>query len=233
MLGLAFFLALPSWAASPTGTVQGSVVDDSGRPVVGAHVLISFALPATSPQFAPPPVVTGPLAAMVKADSNGIFSVGNLAAGQYIACAEVTTPGLLDPCHWAASAPTFTVSTGKATASVNITMARGAVVPVHIDDPLALLAPVTASSINFDLQVHVVTNDGLHHNAPVQASSAVSRDYAATVPFGTAFTLQVMASAHLKVNDQTGNAISAVGTSLTLASGVTPATVEYSIAGTK
>jgi hypothetical protein len=225
-------LALGSWAATTTAVATGSVVDDSGRPVGGARVLISQALPAGAPQFAPPPVVTGPSVTMVAADSSGIFSIGSLPAGQYVACAEVTTPGLLDPCHWAASAPTFTVSAGTTTAGVNITMARGAVVPIHIDDPLALLQPVSASAVSFDFQVHVVTSKGLHYNAAVQGSSATSRDLAVTVPFGTPLMLRVI-SAHLTVNDQTGQPVSPLGVSMAMPSGTSPSTVGYVITGTK
>jgi hypothetical protein len=168
---------------------------------------------------------------MVAADANGNFRVGSLPAGRYVACAEVTVPGLLDPCHWAGSAPTFTVVAGQPTTGVDITMARGAVVPIHIADPLGLLQPVSESAINFDFQVHVVTSKGVHHNARVQASSAAGRDLAVTVPFGTAVTLRVMSS-HLTANDQTGSPVSAAGASVTVPSGVSPATVVYTITGT-
>ena len=126
----------------------------------------------------------------------------------------------------------FAVSDGQTTPAVNITMARGAVVPIHVDDPLGLLQPVTPMAVNFDFQVHLVTSKGLHHNASVQASSAVSGDFVVTFPFGTPVTLKVMSS-HLKVTDQTGNPMSAVGTGVTVASGATPSAVQYVIAGTQ
>ena len=92
---------------------------------------------------------------------------------------------------------------------------------------------MTQSSASMDLQVHVVTSKGLHLNAPVQASTAVGRDYAATVPFGSAITLRVFANSNLKVNDETGSPITASGTSVTAVSGTSPAAVEYVVAGTK
>jgi len=222
--------ALPAWAAT-TGPIQGSVSDDTGKPVPGAQVLINQALPAGSPQFTAPPVVTGPLVISVTADSNGTFHVSALPPGEYVACAEVTTPGLLDPCHWAASAPTFAVTAGNNTTNVDITMARGAVVPIHVNDPQSLLQPVAGSPNPPDFQVHVVTGKGFHYRAAVQASSANSRDLAVTVPFGAAVTLRV-ATAHLKVSDQNGNPVSAAGSSVTAPSGGSPATVEFTITGT-
>jgi hypothetical protein len=71
LLVFATLLALRSWAATTAGTIQGSVVDDTGKPVAGARVLISLALTAAARPFPPPPVVTGPLVATVTADSRG------------------------------------------------------------------------------------------------------------------------------------------------------------------
>jgi hypothetical protein len=65
----------------------------------------------------------------------------------------------------------------------------------------------------------------------VQASSAVGRDFAVTIPFGTPVTLRVM-SPHLKVTDQAGNPVLAIGTSVTAPSGISPSTVQYVITGT-
>ncbi len=228
-----FLFALRSWGVSLPGAIGGSVIDDSGRPVSGARVLINLAPPAGAARFTSPPVETGALVTVVTADANGIFQVPVLPAGQYIACAESAAPGLLDPCHWSASAPTFTVDAAKGIAPLVVTMTRGAIIPIHVSDPLTLLQPMTPSSASMDLQVHVVTNKGLHLNAPVQASSAVGRDYAATVPFGAAITLRVMASPNLKVNDQSGNPIDAAGTSVMPVSGASPVAVEYVVAGTK
>jgi hypothetical protein len=200
--------------------------------VAGAHVLINHAPSIAASHLSAPPVITGPLAATAVASSQGLFSVGALSPGEYIVCAEVSTPGLLDPCHWATSAPTVTVAAGETTAGVTVTMAVGAVVPIHIGDPLAMLAPVSASQANFDLQVHAITGKGLHYIAQTQASSAVSRDLAVTIPFGAAITLQVR-SAHLIVNDQTGNLVPSVGAVISVAAGVVPTAITYVVAGSK
>ena len=90
-----------------SAAVTGTVVDDAGNPVAAARVLISHAVPANGPHFPAPPTITGHLAATIVSDGKGNFTATNLAAGQYVMCAEVMTPGLLDPCHWAVSAPSF------------------------------------------------------------------------------------------------------------------------------
>jgi hypothetical protein len=200
--------------------------------VAGAHVLINHAPSITAPNLRPPPVITGPLAATAVANSQGIYSVSGLSAGQYVVCAEVSTPGLLDPCHWATSAPSVTVASGETTAGVTVTMAAGAVVPIHIGDPLALLTPISESQTNFDLQVHAITSKGLHYIATTQGSSATGRDLAITIPFGVAITLQVR-SLHLIVNDQTGNPVASAGASISVPSGTAPPEITYVISGSQ
>src|SRR5579863_3660432 len=69
----------------------------------------------------------------VVSDGSGNFSATSLAAGQYVMCAEATTQGLLDPCHWAVSAPSFTLTDGQAVSGLSIVMAKGAVLMVHLD----------------------------------------------------------------------------------------------------
>jgi hypothetical protein len=231
LVALLLLTAILGAAASTPSAVQGSVLDDTGKPVAGAHVLIAAALPVTAPRLTAPPVITGPLATTATADSSGAFAIPTLPAGQYIACAEATTPGLLDPCLWAVSAPTFTVTAGKTTTGVNITMARGAVIPIHIDDPQSLLKPV-AGPIDFDLQIHAVTAKGHHYNANIESSTATTRDHVITVPFGTPVSIQVL-TGHFVVNDESGKPVLAAGASVSTPSGGSAATISYIVSGKK
>ena len=110
-------------------------------------------------------------------------------------------------------------------------MARGAVISIHLDDPQGLLKPTTGA-IDPTCQIHVVTAKGLHYNANIQASTAVGRDFAITVPFGTPVTLQAI-SPHLVLNDQSGKPVAQTAASLTALAGTVPATITYTVAGTK
>jgi hypothetical protein len=223
------FLSAHCLLAANTG-VTGSVVDESGHPVAGARVLISYA-PSVKPPVPAPPVITGPLAAMVTADANGIFHVDSLAPDQYIACAETATPGFLDPCHWSASAPKFSVSAGQTTSGVKIVMAKGSVLRVHIDDPQQLLKPV-AGPVDLDFEVHVVTSNGFHHSASIQSSTAVGRDHVITIPFDSPVNLRVL-SAHFAVNDQSGKSLASTGTTVNTPSGTTLAAIGITVTGKK
>jgi hypothetical protein len=172
------------------------VVTDAGQPVGGALVLISRSAPANillpASAKSGPPVVTGTLAAKGTTDASGAFSIGNLAAGQYVACAEAAAPGLLDPCHWSASAPTFTVAAGQNASGLTITVTRGAVLTIQLADPRGLLTPATGP-IDFRCQIHIVTSRGIHYAAPIQSSAVGGRSHAITIPYGTPVALQLLA----------------------------------------
>lgn len=227
----ASIFCLNCWASTVNGTVRRSVVDDTGQPVGGARVVINRLPPVTAQQFAAPPVITAGVAATVIADASGAFSVDSIQAGNYVACAQMLTQGLLDPCRWATSAPQVTVVAGQVLSGVAITMAHGAVVSIQLNDPQGLLQPVTGP-IDFACQFHIVTGKGIHYNANIQASTAGSRDHAITVPFGTPVNLQLL-SAHLVLTDQNGNAVPSAATSISIPAGTAPATFVYTVTGTK
>ena len=216
------------------GEVTGSVADEGGNPVANARVFISQALPAKAGQPAAPPVITGPQMGSSTVDSHGRFTAF-LPPGNYVACGQTKTQGFLDPCHFASSAPTFTVVKGQIVSGVKVVLAQGAVLPIHIADPNGLLTAVTGS-VASDCRVQMVTSKGYRYEAVVQAQSATGRDYAITVPFGASVTLQVI-SPNLTVNDgSSGAPVSAAGKSVAApiaASAPAAPTVTFTVVGAK
>jgi Carboxypeptidase regulatory-like domain len=194
----------PLSAATILGGVTGTVVDDKGKPVSNATVTVSYALPTGAQQPPAPPVITGARAAIVKSDGSGYFKIDNLRAGHYVACAQTAVPGLLDPCHWSAAAPDFTITAGQEVTGLKIVMNTGATIQIHLDDPQKLLAPASGP-VDFDCQFHIVTPKGHHYQATIQAASSGSRDQAVTIPYGMALTL-ITVSPHVVLKDQSGNA---------------------------
>jgi hypothetical protein len=214
----------------PNGQAKGSVVDDAGKPVAYARVFVSQALPANAAHPTPPPVITGPQVSSAMTGPTGQFSAF-LPPGNYVACAETTTPGFLDPCHFGSDAPTFSVAKGQILTGVKLVMAKGAVVPIHIADPNGLLA-TPSGVIAPDCRVEVVTAKGYRYEAPITAHDATSRDHAITLPFGAAVTVQVI-SPHLTVTDSTGKPVSSAGASTVIPSGGSPGTFNFTVSGTK
>ena len=177
-----------------------------------------------------PPVITG-----VKALSTGTNKQGQFLAflppGNYVACAQSTTPGILDPCQFATSAPTFTVVKSQIVSGVKVAMATGAVLTVHINDPNQLLAPVTGP-LAADCHVQVVTAQGRRYEAIIADSTSTSRDHVITIPFGAAYTLQVI-SPKLVINDSSGNPVPSAGASLATPANANPGVVTYAVSGVK
>ena len=227
--GLILPLSMPG--ATGTGGVQGSVVDETGKPVNGARVFISQALPQGIPHPSAPPVITGPQMTARPADASGIFKVTGLPEGQYVACAETATPGLLDPCHWGTSAPTFTVTAGQTANNIRITMLKGAVLAIRLNDPLALLKSPNGA-VDSNCQFHVVTQKGHHYGAVITAQNTNSRDHAITVPSGSALSLQVI-SPHLVVNDGSGKPVPPGGIEINIAAGANTTQMNFSVAGSR
>lgn len=231
-LAFLLFSTMPLIAQLP-GSVTGTVVDDSGKPVIRARVFISQALPPTAARPAAPPVITGPHVITTMTDHNGQFLSGHLRPGIYVACAQYAPQGLLDPCHWSTSAPEFTVTAGQATTGVKIVMAKGAIIPIHVDDPHQLLAASSAKAAGqTDLQFHIVTAKGHRYIAPVIATSKNGRDHAITIPFGTSLNVQVI-SPHLAVNDDAGKPANPAGKSLNVPAATAPASLHYTVIGAK
>jgi hypothetical protein len=228
LLALAVLTAHCLLAANPSLT--GTVADDTGHPIPGARVLISYA-PSINLAVPAPPVIAGPLAAMVTADATGAFHVDTLPPAQYIACAETAAPGYLDPCHWSPSAPAFTVTAGQTTSGVNIVMPKGSVLRVHVDDPQQLLKPVTGP-VDLDFEIHIVTRKGIHYSAPIQSSTALARDHAITIPFDSPLSLRIL-SAHVTVSDSSGKAFASAGTTVSAPPGATPAVIGVTVTGKK
>jgi len=231
---LTLALLLTTCATLPAqvpGSVSGTVVDNAGKPVVHARIFISRALPSTTARPAAPPVITGPRVITTMTDHTGAFLSGHLPAGDYVACAQFPAQGLLDPCHWAATAPQFTVTSGKTTTGVQIVMTKGAVLPIHIDDPHQLLQ-TPKGALASDLHVQVVTAKGHHYEAIIVASSKNSRDHQITLPFGTTVSVQVVCP-HLAVDDDTGKPATAAGKSVSVASGSAPGQLKFTVTGAK
>jgi hypothetical protein len=110
-------------------------------------------------------------------------------------------------------------------------MTRGAVIPIHVNDPQGLLAP-SAGSMQMDCRFQVVAAKGLLYDAAIVARSATSRDYAITVPFGTQISVRAF-SPNLMVNDASGAPATSAGTSMSMSAGFTQQPLTYTVSAVK
>jgi hypothetical protein len=105
-----FATVLPAFAQPATGSITGIVRAQDGTLIASANLSYGQIAP---PRPNAPPAMILPVASVVST-SNGSFSIQNLKAGVYLVCVSVRGTTYLDPCHWSASAPTFTLTAGLA-----------------------------------------------------------------------------------------------------------------------
>jgi Carboxypeptidase regulatory-like domain len=113
------------WVVSEGLAIRGLVLDEEGRPVVGATVRASPDEPGEGPGFG----------GSATADEHGAFEISGLCAGAHTLHAEA--PGMVSP------KPPLTVGVAERTASVEIRMSAGAEVRGRVlagDRPLAGVA---------------------------------------------------------------------------------------------
>ena len=115
-----------------TGGIGGKLVDDSGTIVALSTVTAS--LQGTSGSGSFPPTYT------VKTSTDGTFTFSGLGAGTYRLCAQKPSASLLDPCLWRSQPTMVSVSAGAQAGPVSLSIQRGVLINVQVNDPQGLIA---------------------------------------------------------------------------------------------
>ena len=136
--------------------------------------------------------------------ANGTFSITGVPAGKYRICVDAPNENALDPCVWSATQPTWTVTDTSNITNVNIEVAVGTQVKVHVNDPQNAL-PQTKGGVHGNaLSMTVVTGRSRHHSLRLMSASPGSSDHYLIVPFGEPVVLNTQ-SASLALSDGKGN----------------------------
>jgi Carboxypeptidase regulatory-like domain len=170
-----------------TGSVSGTIQDDTGQPVAGGYAVASpVGSSATHLTYT----------AMTAAD--GKFSLTGMQPGRYSICVQVPAGPHLDPCRWS-SAVQVTVAPGQPVTNQAISVTKGSILQVRIDDPNKVLA----TSGPGDVLVGVFLPSAVFEPLSLVASDASGRTYQTAIPFNTSVGLSVT-SAHLVLADESG-----------------------------
>jgi hypothetical protein len=223
---------LCSAATTTTGSIAGTLVSDTGAPIRGAKITVNATAPVKSQSQGP--AVTGLLQGSAVTAADGSFSVTKLAAGTYTICAQAGLAAQIDPCHWSQTPPQATISAGQNLSGIKISLKKGAIFNVRIDDPKHYLnAPSSVAGIPH-ISLGVYTPSGQYYPAYLTGKDATGSNYSLTIPQNTTLRFAI-SSKHVKLQDSKGNAVPANG--LTYAfrydSGVdNSAAVEFLVTGT-
>jgi len=222
-------LTITAGFSQSTGSIQGTVVGDNGKPIPGARVYA--AAKSTSQQVKAPPTIATKVGNAVNAAPDGAFTIPALPAGPYVLCAQTTTPGWLDPCQWSSSISLVTLATGQNLTGQKVVMTAGAILQVRINDPSQFLTP-TAAAIAHDVDVLALASNKAYYYARIASTDPTGRTHQLTLPFGATHTL-IVRSQQFTLSDEKGVAIPSTGhtESVQTAAGATSQTYNFTITG--
>jgi len=177
-------VVLSAALAQSTAKIQGTVHDDSGKPIAGA-----FALATTQSAAALPTRTT-------VTDGQGQYTFTNLPAGKYNICIQIPGTSRLGNCEWAA-ATSATVAASQSLTNPTITIAKGTLFQLRLNDPNQLIAQTD------DILLGVYLPGGAFRPMRLASRDAAGRTYDIAVPLSTSFRIGLI-SAHLQISDNHG-----------------------------
>jgi hypothetical protein len=214
-------------AAHDTGFIAGTVQGEDGSTVAGANVTLHLAhtpAEAVRQRF--------PTQWAAEAGSDGSFRFSGLPHGSYRLCVFVRGTAWLDPCQWGRAIPSVTLSDGESSRTLAISLAKGAEVPIQIDDPDRVLFLNEGRTKGAHLLIGVRTAGSTFvPAAPVSREDTAAR-LKVVIPYETLVDLTV-ASSFFRLAHANGTELAKPGGALPLfaARDQSPATVRLLVTG--
>ncbi|SPF37633.1 exported hypothetical protein [Candidatus Sulfopaludibacter sp. SbA4] len=160
-------------------SISGVVVGDDGKAVRALITAVKSSLPASGGR--------------TEADVNGSFAISGLLDGSYQLCAVDHTGTYLDPCNWAETPAVVTVSAKQPVAGYKLTVAKGALLQVRVNDvgqvldkPAAALNQMPATLI-----VAVMTTRHTIQPLPIVSKDSGGRNHQTAIPLNKAVSLNL------------------------------------------
>jgi hypothetical protein len=214
--------------------LRSSIQDDQGSPPPKS-VVVLYRIPEAV-EKAPPRSDRPPEYSAIRFDRQisiaaGLrdFSVPDLIDGRYKMCVYPEALGYLSNCEFARPADAYfdiakSVS-GSAAKQVPLTIRRGTIVEIVVNDPRGLIRETTG----FHFRPGVMTSLGEFKPAALTGRSAGQVTYAVTIPFGVSVSLFL--DTRLGVADETGTPMTKrMPSPITIAGGPARVQVRLSVA---
>jgi len=208
------------------GSLSGTLLGDDGSPVLGAYVTLHLRTPVIA-ERQPQKRQFG-----TNSGIRGAFRFDGLKAGSYGICIQATGTAWLDPCDWGLSVPQVAIGSGLMQPTVTVTLTRGAIVPIRIDDSGQLLGQHLGKTPGADLLIGIS-----RLGQPFRPTSFVSEDgggrnHQIVIPFGASVRL-IVASSFFKFADTKGNAFTGLsnGAAITVAIGQQAQPIHVTVIG--
>jgi hypothetical protein len=163
-------------ARAQTGSIQGTITDDSRLPVSNAYVVATFLGPGGHPTRT------------ALTSAAGQYALGQAAPGPYMLCVQSPGSPYLDPCVW--SSPTnVTVTAGQVT-TANISVVKGTLLSVRIVDQQQYLANASAMV----LLGFTTAPSGRFHPLRIATKDPLGQTHDTAIPWSTALHLEVVSN---------------------------------------
>jgi hypothetical protein len=210
-----------------TGSILGGLKGEDGTVIAGAPVILHF---------------TGPVKARYShqrtawsavTTSAGDFQFTGLPEGNYALCPHTPNSAWLSPCDWNLPIPAASISRLAPSVKVTITLKRGAVVPIRIDDAGQLLTQHEGKTPGAGLLLGVSSPGFIFHPVPLTSKDSSGRNYQIVLPFNTALTLVIHPSFY-HVNNASSVALSQTASTkipLLVAAGQQVSPIKFTITG--
>jgi hypothetical protein len=188
--------------AQAPGSISGTLAGDDGQPVAAV---------VTANRSSP-----SPASGRAESGLDGTFTIANLPAGTYTLCVAAKGRGYLDPCTWSAAPPTVQISTGKSVSGYRLTVVKGTLVKVRLNDTTGVLsAAVPANQPAPLILLGFVTARGLFEPLALTAKDASGRSLEGTIPMNAPMSLQITGRG-VKIADAAGTNLDLNGAKVTV-----------------
>jgi hypothetical protein len=191
-------------AQTATGAISGMIVDDAGKPQVGAELRCQKQNEYTRDIRGRAVLKNPGFVKSVVAGAGGLFTLSDLPQGRYHLCALGGRPNLVGSCEWGGVA-VIELAAGQKLQNVIRTVRAGAIVTLRVADPGRKVALPDARGFaprqgRFSLEV--VSPSGSQRRAERVSNSPVEHVFQVTVP--KQWAMRLFLDTDLKVAGEAG-----------------------------
>jgi hypothetical protein len=186
---------LMPWAAD-AGSITGTITAADGTAVDAALTLHDLSTARVSG--------ANPFDHQFASRRDGTFSLSAIPAATYEICVDAPHLQVLDPCRWGGSTKKATVTAGGTVTGFDLTVKRGYLLQVRVNDPSQVLPPPVGGLGGSALQMIVQTPEGQIENLRLQGSDAAGRTHYLVIPYESPLLLTVTAGAGFALSDSNG-----------------------------
>jgi hypothetical protein len=179
----------------PTGSISGIIVDESGKGVADAQVVVQMF--PTFTRSADGHVLPGApgFNTILAVDSDGRFSMTGLSAGTYHICGYGTTASQVSSCDWSGVA-SITLESGQAL-NITRTVVTGVLIAINVADPNLQLG----SGKRFYLGLG---DKSFYQPAKLVSQTSTGRAFQIAVPRQRMLSMFISSDVPLRVQDSLG-----------------------------